>query len=755
MKLWQQSAEVLCLARMAFLAAAQASGQEAAEPKGLTGLQGIPLPWYSSQPGGWDKAAAAAHASNSLSQPQMPHPNSPGAPDLRATGIVIVDGSANPIAATAGVPFWVEIDYEYDNPVCTDYTLARVVNGWTNTAPAINWGCGYTGATFFYHYWGPWLIYKPGTYPVSVTVDSGNTITGSGQPGKTMTINLEVDGSILPQWALVDVEFGRTNLGMGTDVIVGTMDDAFDCLHPWFTGNDSLGRPRLIAAVQNTLGVGGSPTNAAHSTGVLGIVLARGANDGDITGLAPDARYISAEFINRANVPGLPELDILDAANVLLTNGAEVINMPWSWWTGSVTDSETGEAPITDLMADYLAYASNIVCVAYVNELAYPTIPTAPGAARNVITVGGLDQDLEHAWSFDNYGPTLDGRCKPDLLGDSATNCIAPSWDWRDGFPASTGFWGNSFAGPFVTGAAVEMIDYAKRNGLNRDHRLIKAIIMNSGVTALNDVGSPWSNSPSVPLDNQQGTGILNLQRVYAMYSAGQQPTGPVAVPGFDFTTIFGTNPPGVNLLGASNGVVSYRLGSPASTSADLDVTLAWDRHTFWSDVNGNGQIDAGDTFFVNTNTDAQNNLELVLYCNGVAIAQSASPLDTIQHLHLTGLTAGAYELKVERLFVPNSGESESYGLAWYSSVLWTNLPPQVVFNGAGLGPGHVANLQFQLVSGQAGNFRLQTTTDLAAPVIWIPLANVPLTQTGLNSFQMQPPLDPSASHFFRLEAIP
>ena len=62
---------------------------------------------------------------------------------------------------------------------------------------------------------------------------------------------------------------------------------------------------------------------------------------------------------------------------------------------GFVIDSENGEAPITDLMADYLAYASNIVCVAYVNELAYPTIPTAPGAARNVITVGGLDQDLE------------------------------------------------------------------------------------------------------------------------------------------------------------------------------------------------------------------------------------------------------------------------------------------------------------------------------------------------------------------------
>ena len=39
-------------------------------------------------------------------------------------------------------------------------------------------------------------------------------------------------------------------------------------------------------------------------------MLARGANNGDITGLAPDARYIIAEFINRANVPGLTEMDV-------------------------------------------------------------------------------------------------------------------------------------------------------------------------------------------------------------------------------------------------------------------------------------------------------------------------------------------------------------------------------------------------------------------------------------------------------------
>jgi hypothetical protein len=429
--------------------------------------------------------------------------------------------------------------------------------------------------------------------------------------------------------------------------------------------------------------------------------------------------------------------------------------MPWSEWTGSTTDSETGEAPISDLMADYIAYASNIVCVAYVNELSNPTIPTAPGAARNVITVGGLDTDLIHAWIGDNYGPTLDGRCKPDILGGQATNCVTPYSGWRSGFPAIYGYEGNSFAGPFVTGAAAQMLGYAKKHALNRDHRLIKAMIMNSGVPTLNDVGAAWTNSPSVPLDRKQGTGIMKLARAYAMYSAGQQPSGAVAVPGFDSTTIYGTNAPGVNDLGSTNGVVSYQLGSPATNAADLDVTLAWDRHTFWSDVNGNGVIDAADTFYTSPGTDAQSILNLVLYRNGVEVAQSVSAIDTIQHLHLGNLTPGAYQLNVERRYVPNSTTSEVYGLAWYSSVPWTNLPPTVALLSAGIGAGNTATIQFRLVSGQAGNFQLKTTSSLTPPITWTAVGNTTLTQTSSNTFQMQLPIQPGPSQFFRISATP
>ena len=451
----------------------------------------------------------------------------------------------------------------------------------------------------------------------------------------------------------------------------------------------------------------------------------------------------------------LTEPDVLDALNFVMTNGAEVINMPWSWSEGgTLTLSENGDLPITDLMADYLMYASNIFVVAYDNELTDPMIPTAPGAARNVITVGGLASDMIHVWSSDDSGPTIDGRCKPDILGGIATNCVTPSSGWRSGFPVVYGYEGNSFAGPFVTGAAAEMIGYAKKHGLNRDHRLLKALLMNSGIPCLDDNGAPWTNSPPVPMDYQQGTGILSLQRIYAMYSAGQQKSGAATVPGFDFTTIYGTNATGVT-LGTSNGVVSYLLGSPATAGADLDVTLAWDRHTYWTDVNGDGQIDAGDTFYVDTNSDAQSILNLLLYRNGAVVAQSISAIDTIQHLHLTNLPSGVYQLNVERQYVSTAGDSEPYGLAWYSSVPWTNAPPSVNLTGLSLGAGNIANLQFQLTGGQAAGFAVQSTPNLTPPIVWTTAADAVWTQTGVNLFQAQVPLTTGATRFFRIAAIP
>src|SRR5580658_2452390 len=112
----------------------------------VNGLQGVP----SSPRSGGGAGGSSPHRPSILPPHKGPYPQT--GPHFLIDGFYIVDGNDNSINVTPGVPFWVEIDWEYDNPTCADYTLSRVVNGWTNTTPAINWGCGYSGTTYWYQY---------------------------------------------------------------------------------------------------------------------------------------------------------------------------------------------------------------------------------------------------------------------------------------------------------------------------------------------------------------------------------------------------------------------------------------------------------------------------------------------------------------------------------------------------------------------------------------------------------------------------
>ena len=609
------------------------------------------------------------------------YPEGPTQPNLKITSVAITDSEGEPISPQAGEPFWLRVDYEYSNPGCSRYTIERTVNGFTNSSESLDWGCGETGTTNWSHLSGSWLMHRGGTYEVSVNLDSGNTIAEAEEIDNLWTFDLEVGGSVSPEWALVEADAGRVLLGDGTGVVVGSMDDAVDFHHPWLAGNDSLGRPRLVAANQNTLGPNGRPLNANHATAVMGIVLSRGANDGDLTGMAPDARYVVAEFYNRDDIPGLTPLSVFDAAGFLVNHGAEVINMSWSWFLDPV-EARSGEGALTNLMADYLAYGLNIVCVPAVNQIPDVTSPTAPGAARNTISVGGLDDSLTRAWSPQNHGPTADGRSKPDLLGNDAESTLSIRPGWADGRPVIAEIYGTSFAVPFVTGAVAQLLDYGKSNGENTDHRVMKAVVMNSGVKALDADGTPWDNSAIQALDDEQGTGILNMVRAHAMYSAGQQ-NGDVQQQGYDLRTVSGTTSGQY-----PTGRVIYRLGAMSGTPGQFDATLVWDRHTFWDDANGDGQIDASDSFYTR-DTDTQDNLDLVLYKNGLLIASSRSTVDNVEHLSIPDLGGGIYELHVERRYVPSSGDEEEFAIAWLSEGNWTQDYTRASYTPFGVGcPG-------------------------------------------------------------------
>ena len=176
------------------------------------------------------------------------------------------------------------------------------------------------------------------------------------------------------------------------------------------------------------------------------------------------------------------------------------------------------------------------------------------------------------------------------------------------------------------------------------------------------------------------GTGILNMIRVHDMYAAGEQSPNNADVPGYDFGEVTGETTSGLRNSGVSEnsgggGVITYRLGTLTSAAARLDATLVWDRHTFWNDANTNGIIDAADSFFTDP-LDRQDNLDLLLVKDGVVIAQSRSIVDNVEHISITSLGPGEYQLQVARLAVSNSGSGEPFALAWHADGIWQKSCP-------------------------------------------------------------------------------
>ncbi len=336
-----------------------------------------------------------------------------------------------------------------------------------------------------------------------------------------------------------------------------------------------------------------------------------------------------------------------------------------------------------------------------------------PSTCYNGISVGAF-------WNGGNVGgagPTPNGgRCKPDI---TAPNVYT------------------SFSTPLVSGVAALLAQAALRGDGGSDTnsafdlRTIKALLLNGAVKPAN-----WTNANSSPLDARYGAGVVNALNSYMQLAGGKQnysvtnkvsvgavhpptgETGTVAVlSGWNFSTnVSGRS----NSPGSQNDTIHHYYFNVSNSSPAVrftaTATLVWLRQQ---------------------SQTAINNLNLFLYntANSNLVVSSTSAVDNVEHLYVTNLAQGRYDLQVWKAGGNNTAvvsASEPYALAWEF------VPPPVLAISGGTNralnwplypQGFLVEARTNLISGA------WSTNGFPFPVVTNGVNNIPLNTTNAEQF--------------------
>lgn len=288
-----------------------------------------------------------------------------------------------------------------------------------------------------------------------------------------------------------------------------------------------------------------------------------------------------------------------------------------------------------------------------------------PAKGYNVLAVGAtggtVNQDIDtenykQLGAYSSQGLPTDTHINPDIVAPGSlimsANMGGTVSEEVDGDPAS----GTSFAAPHVAGTAALLHQYSTNQNWNtdsRDHRVMKAVLMNSADKKVKDkAGNDWIhteayNNPTQALDDQLGAGGLDAWGAYEQYRAGEHGPGVVPLTGWNFGTL------------ASLGSHFYNFGYEILAGNWITATLVWDRH-----------VVRGDDFFAYMGLD---NFDLWLWW-GAGLGVRTTRLDdlssngifnTTEHFHSLLPLTGWYTLEVDWVWHESGLDSDGYGLAW------------------------------------------------------------------------------------------
>jgi len=270
---------------------------------------------------------------------------------------------------------------------------------------------------------------------------------------------------------------------------------------------------------------------SSHSTHVAGTIAAAGL-DPRLKGMAPAAEIYAYSFQSDSGTNRYLE--------AIFKSGADLSNNSWGSylqvyatsaecnWTGTYGMSESEIDQVVHQFYLPIVFAMGNdrdlgLCSVQEQGGFYST--GKPAAAKNTIAVAALEGNRAIT-PFSNYGPTADGRLKPDI---SALGRNVLSLDLNGGSAVMSG---TSMAAPAVTGLLALMIQrYRSQHPDSPSPALLKSILLNTA-TDLGNPGPDFTYGYGLP-DATEAVDCIDQGRYSTgSISAGDSKVYHIAVPG-------------------------------------------------------------------------------------------------------------------------------------------------------------------------------------------------------------------------------
>ncbi|CAL2076123.1 S8 family serine peptidase [Tenacibaculum sp. 190524A05c] len=258
-------------------------------------------------------------------------------------------------------------------------------------------------------------------------------------------------GDATNQIEMLGGDFLHENGFTGNGIHIAVIDAGFPNVNtlPAFsrirTNNQILGGYDFVNRSDNFY------TGNSHGTHVLSDIAAY--KDGDFIGTAPDASFYLFRTEDAANETPLEESLWVEAAERADSLGVDIVNTSLGYSTFdnsnynySYSDMD-GQTTFITRGAEIGASRGMLMVTSAGNSGNSPwKYISAPADANSVFTIGAVNQ-LEVIANFSSYGPTSDGRVKPDVLAQGQNVYIV---NYFTGNNATSN--GTSFSSPVIAG---------------------------------------------------------------------------------------------------------------------------------------------------------------------------------------------------------------------------------------------------------------------------------------------------------------